>query len=194
MDSAREQLALRARETATQLLGALEAEQLVPRFVDSYVMACDRPGLKASPLRYRELLSTLQRECLLAMVARMSVELPQHLTRRQRGMRRGAATGISEAFHETFLTSLAESLDWTGCDRGEFRRDLALYVQLAARQRRPMKRGKPTAAGPFVDRCALLLDPALLEKARDAAARFLVELEGVAESVLTRVFGRRRGR
>ena len=70
MAYSREQLVERAQQTVERLLAALEGERLVPRFVDSYVMGFDRPGLKASPLRYRELLTTVSRECLLAMVAK----------------------------------------------------------------------------------------------------------------------------
>ncbi len=185
----REQLALRARGTARQLLNTLVHEGIVEHFVGSYVAEFDRPGLKASALRYRELLATLRRECLLAMAAKMGLELPRRLARGRRRVSRGADVEVQQTFQEEFLGYLAESFEWAEPDLEEFRRDLALYAQLAARQpRRAASRKRGGASGPFVDRCALLLDPALLDRARGAAGKFLVELERVTDRALEKVF------
>src|SRR5712692_1279329 len=66
-------------EVAHKLLGALERDGLVSGFIDRYVAANNRPGLKSNPGRYRELQGTLGREALLAMVAQVTSELPRHL-------------------------------------------------------------------------------------------------------------------
>jgi hypothetical protein len=181
-------------ELAHKLLGTLEGEHIVEHFVDSYVAEYDRRGLKAHPLRYRELLATLGREAWLAMVAQVNAELPRYLTRRRPSMLRGAELELAEAFRQEILASLGRALRWTPADAEEFRRDLDLYAQLAARTAIVKKHRKPTdpPEGPFVDRCALLLDPSMLDKARRAAGKFLAELERVTEKGLDSIFRPRR--
>ncbi len=187
-------------EVAAKLLAALEKQRLVERFVDSYVAEHGRRGLKAHPIRYRELLATLGREALLAMVAQVNAELPRYLARRvnrssgRPPLLRGPEVRAADAFREELLASLARALRWTPAEAEEFRRDLDLYAQLGARTPLPKKRRQPTdpPEGPFVDRCALLLDPSMLEKGRRAAGRFLLEIEGVAEKTLANLFRRRR--
>jgi hypothetical protein len=188
-----EQLAQCAREAAKRVLRVLEKERLVARFVDSYVARFDRPGLKASRLRYRELQATIGREALLAMLARMYLVLPQHLTRRRGRTLRGAEAEAAAAFREQLFASIQQALKWTPAEMQQFERDLILYAQLAARQPQPMAPRKPAepAEGAFADRCALLLDPALLEKARQAAGEFLVELERLSERILEEVLKKR---
>jgi hypothetical protein len=44
------------------------------------------------------------------------------------------------------------------------------------------------APGPFADRCAMLLDPSLMEKARAAASELHSELEKIASRVLANAF------
>lgn len=215
----REQLALRAQQSVREMQAALEDERLVARFVDSYVSAFGRKGLKASPLRYRELLSTIGREAWLVLAARMSAALPNYLARgtprparRTSGGRAGSGSSraasrnepepkgkrilraadaeAAEGFRESFFEALATALRWTPAELEEFRRDLALYLQISARQPRRMKTrpaGQPSE-GPFVDRCALLLDPSLLDKARQAAGKFQAELERAAEKILQNIF------
>lgn len=183
-----------AGEIANKLLGALEGEGLVARFVNSYVAEFGRRGLKDHPHRYRELLATLGREALLAMVAQANAELPSYLTRRRLPLVRGAEVQVADAFSEELLASLARASRWGAEDAEEFRRDLNLYTQLSARTQRVKKRRAPTdpAEGPFVDRCALLLDPSMLDKARGAAGKFLVEIEEATERIVRGVFRRRR--
>ncbi len=180
-------------ELAHKLLSVLEGEHLVEHFVDSYVAEYGRAGLKAHPLRYRELLGTLSREALLAMVAQVNAELPRYLTGRRPAVLRGTELQVAEAFREEFLASLGRALRWTPADAEEFRRDLDLYAQLAARTEIVKKRRQPTdpPEGPFVDRCALLLDPSMLDKGRRAAGKLQVELQGFTEKILVGVFRRR---
>ncbi len=181
-------------ELAHKLLGTLEGHGLVARFVESYVEEFDRPGLKEHPLRYRELLATLGRETLLAMAAQVNAELPRCLTRRRPAVLRGPEVQLADAFREEFLAALVRAQSWSPADAEEFRRDLALYTQLAARTQTVAKRRRLTdpPEGPFVDRCALLLDPSMLEKGRRAAGRFLVEVGRVTDQILARFFRARR--
>ncbi len=181
-----------ARAVAGEMLrviGALGANSMVAPFVDAYAARFDRPGLKASA-RYHELLATIGRESLLAMAAKMHRELPRLLGRGRPAMLRGAAAEATDAFRQGFLEYVAEILEWSPAERDEFRRDLGLYAELAARDRRPRRTGsrQPAARGPFADRCALLLDPAMLPEARQAASKYLVELEARTEQILRHAF------
>jgi hypothetical protein len=48
------------------------------------------------------------------------------------------------------------------------------------------------AEGPFVDRCALLLDPSMFEQARRAAGKFLGQLDALAEKSVKQAFSARQ--
>jgi hypothetical protein len=195
MAETREQLAERARQAAGALLAALEREKFVARFVDGYVAEHKRRGIKDSPLRYRELLATLGREALLAAVVKMNSLLPGYLVQRQAPILRGPEAEAAEFFREEFYGALAAQLRWTPSDLEEFRYDRELLAQLNAALPRPMKPSRGVVAqGPFADRCALLLDPSMLEKARQAAAKFQIEVEALAEKVLAGVFKSARKR
>jgi len=195
MPSREKVLLAHAGEIARKLPGALKGEGLVARFVDSYVAEFDRHGLKEHSHRYRELLATLGREALLAMVARVNAELPRYLTRRRPPLVRGAEVQLADAFSEELLATLVRASRWSAEDAEEFRRDLNLYAQLSARTQRVKKRRTPAdpAEGPFVDRCALLLDPSMLDKARGAAGQFLVKIEEATEKIVRGVFRRLGG-
>jgi len=196
MPYSREQLILGACEAAQTLLDRLGRGDLVARFVDSYVAAYHRRGLKDSPLRYKELLSTITREALLPAVARLFELLPAAITGRKKALLKSPEAEAVETFREAFLNSLGQQMRWMAADREEFREDLELYARIAVRlPRSPAARkpGYPTE-GPFVDRCALLLDPSLLDKARQSAGKFQVQLEAVAEEILQATFKKKRKR
>ncbi len=184
----------RARALAGALVAALESEGRVARFVDSYAARYDRASLRAHPLQYREMIATISREALLAMVARLEAEFPHRFGWGKRSVFAGLAVQALEAFRAEFFAALADALGWTLAEREAFRRDLEIYSQLAAREDRSAKSRRPGEAigGAFVDRCALLLDPSMLDKARDAAAQFLLELDSLAAQVLRRAFRTRR--
>ena len=188
MDAA--QFDFRGREVARRLRALLAERKLVERFVDGYAAAHGRAGLKASPLRYRELLITIGREAWLALAARVDALLPGKISRRKVPLLRGPEAEAAEAFRQALLDEVGKGLHWMPSDREEFAHDLILYAQIAARRPQWMRtrRSAVPAEGAFVDRCALLLDPSLLEKARLAAAKFLAELESLAEVTLTEVF------
>ncbi len=189
----RQHVTVGAAEVADSVLDALKGGRLVERFVDSYVAEFDRRGLKTDPIRCRELLATLGREALLAVVAQVHAELPQYLTARRPATLRGPEVQVAAAFSRELLDRLERTLHWTDAEAEEFRRDLDLYAQIAARaqrDRRPRRPSEPLE-GPFVDRCALLLDPSMLEKAQRAAGKLLIQLERAAEKALAGVFPRR---
>ncbi len=82
-------LRARARTVAYEMLriiGVLGRHSMVAAFIDSYTARFDRLGLKAHPLRYRELLATIGRESLLAMTAKMNRDLPRLLSRSKTGL------------------------------------------------------------------------------------------------------------
>ncbi|HEX9759415.1 MAG TPA: hypothetical protein VGA40_00770 [Candidatus Acidoferrales bacterium] len=194
MTLTRQQLADRASLTADRVLAAITDQMCVERFIDAYVAAHNRRELRESPIRYRELTTLLTREALLAMTGAVNAALPFHLTRRRPPLLREAEAAQADLFREIYFTRLRERLDWSAADLEEFRDDLRLFAHLAPAPERGRKRNAPPR-GPFVDRCAFLLDPSLLDKARAAAARFQEELEEVASAALKTAFaarGRRR--
>jgi hypothetical protein len=177
-----------ASELARQLVESLHQDRLVPRFVDSYVVEYERYGLQAHPQRYRELIAVLSREALLAMCAHaLENILEEKPARPKRGLRdakRGA-----RITRDLLLAELRKVHRWGAGDALDFQSDLALYAQILARAPRQTRRRKPfeVAEGPFVDRCALLLDPSMMEKARFAAGKLLTELERVTAALVEKV-------
>lgn len=168
-----------ASALARQIVESLSQGRLVQHFVDSYVVEYERYGLQAHPQRYRELIAVLSREALLAMCAHT---LENVLAKPKPARRRNLARDVTRNAHvtrEQLLAELTRIHQWSAGDALDFQSDLALYAQMLARAPRQTRRRKPyeVAEGPFVDRCALLLDPSMMEKARFAAGRLLVELE-----------------
>lgn len=207
------QLVVRAQEAAVLLLRGLERERLVARFLDAYAAEFNRPGQAAHPAQYRELLATIGREALLAMVVWVGHELPRRLadglgaqkprrpTRaRSKSLLKPAPTPSPrpadeaiELFRDEFLVALAQALRWEDEEFEAFCRDLELYKELGTGEPGARKSRRPAvASGPFVDRVGLLLDPSMLDKARHAAAKFQLQLHATAGAVLKKVFSRRR--
>ena len=190
------QIVVRGQETAAEMLRTLERDRLVEGFLEGY--AKDRPGRAAHSARHNELLATIGREALLAMVARMDAGLPRRLGLRLKARLRHAEakaqTTLLNLFREEFLVSLGQALDWGDDDLEGFLHDLDLYERLTKLESRAAKprRFASSVEGPFVDRVGLVLDPAMLEKARRAAGKFQSELEAAADRILRTVFSRRR--
>src|SRR6059036_2720466 len=169
-------------ELAKRITEALMRERVMPRFVDSYVIENGRHALQVHASLYRDLLTLLQREALLALSVR-TLEIvckePQPVGRsKPRPMlRRDAAI-----FRRKFLASLARQQGWTAGDALDFQRDLQMYQELLARAAAKRRTRKPFEAAdhPFVDRCAFLLDSSFMENARLAASRTLTGIEELA--------------
>jgi hypothetical protein len=211
------ELVVRAREAATLLLAALDRDEMVARFLDVYAAEHRRPGRADHPVFYRDQLSTIRRESILAMVLRIEKALPARLrvsvtvrganrarkgkkgkkkkTKPARSSSMELAIPFLDLFREEFFVALGRALDWTDRDAEEFWRDLELYEQLSTREPRcPGPRAsRVPASGPFVDRVAMLLDPSLMEQARRAAGKFQTELDAAADRILRKAFARRHG-
>jgi hypothetical protein len=179
---------------ARLLSESLLRERLVPRFVDSYVVEHGRYGLQVHATQYRDLLTLLQREALLASSAR-ALEIVG-----KGGMTTGSLKlhplkrKESQAFRQKFLTALARQQGWNAGAALEFQSDLAMYEEILARAGASERRRKPfeVANHPFVDRCAFVLDSSFMEKARIAASRALTSLETLTAEVTEKVLGNRR--
>ena len=175
---------------AQRVSEALLRERIVPRFVDSYVVEHGRYGLQVHASLYRDLLTLLQREALLAMSARALALLSQGMTaadgRKIGPMKRKDAA----AFRQKYVTGLTRQQRWNAGDALEFQADLQMYEEILARAATQRRARKPFEAAnhPFVDRCAFMLDSSFLEKARLAASRALTDLESLALHLTEELF------
>ncbi|HVN09111.1 MAG TPA: hypothetical protein VMV61_09075 [Patescibacteria group bacterium] len=180
-----------ARAVALHLSAALGGGGLAARFILRYAERYRRASLTAHLPRYRELVAMIHRECLLALVARVESDLPR-LLRAGGAPARALASGedpLLRRFRVEFYECLAETLEWRQEELERFWHDLDLYSQcLRARGARP-RRGK-SDLGPFADRCGFMLDPAMLDRARRAAAKLHQELDAKARSILRTAFRR----
>jgi hypothetical protein len=170
----------RATSLAQRLADALLEERIVPRFVDSYVVEHGRYGLQVHAGLYRDLLTLIQREALLAASAQaleMASKGGAKEGRKPTPMTRKEAA----AFRQRFLSALGRQQQWNVGTALEFQSDLQMYESILARAN-PNRRGrKPFEAAnhPFVDRCAFLLDSPFMENARLSASRALTNVEAL---------------
>ena len=181
-------------ETATMLARevseALTRDRIVPHFVDSYVEKHGRYGLQVHAALYRDLLTLLHREALLAISAKVmeiitkgdesiSGSTVKPLTRRDAAL-----------FRQKYLSAMTRHQKWNAGEALDFQTDLQMYEEIVARASSPQRRRKSfeVANHPFVDRCAFVLDSSFMEKARVAASQALTELEILAaKSALERL-------
>jgi hypothetical protein len=192
------QVAVRAQEVAIEFLRMVARDHLVESFLDGYAREFDRHGRAARPVRRQELIEVINREVLLSMISRMETLLPQRL--RFRAEKRlppaqvRARQQTIDLFREEFLVALGRGAEWQDEEFENFCHDLSLYKRLAGDQARPTKTRKLAApvVGPFVDRVGLMLDPAMLDKARRAAAKFQLQLDAAADRALRSVFSMRK--
>src|ERR1700682_2556018 len=122
-----------ATELAQRLPEALIGERVIPRFVDSYVVEHGRHALQVHASLYRDRLTLLQREALLALTVHtleiVAAEPKQSRKSRQRPMlRKDAAT-----FRRKFLAALTRQHKWTAGDALDFQTDFQMYEELLAR-------------------------------------------------------------
>lgn len=185
------QVAVRAQETAALLLSLLDREGLVAKFLNSYAKEAKRPGRTANPERFRELVETIRREALVVLVLNVEHEAPLRIGVRPGRRATPAQSSLIQLFLQEFSSSLRRGLGWGDEEFAGLRGDLELYRKLYGTFP-PAKSHAVNAApkGPFADRCAILLDPAMLDLARRAAARFEAELIAGASSRMKRIFSR----
>ena len=173
-------------ELAKRISEALLRERIVPRFVDSYVIENGRQALQVHASLYRDLLTLLQREALIALGVRaleITCNAPQPAGRsKPRPMLRREAT----VFRRKFLSALTRQQGWTAGEALDFQRDLQLYEELLERAGATRRSRKPFEAAnhPFVDRCAFVLDSSFMENARLAASRALTGIEELAAQIV----------
>ena len=167
---------------AQKLVETLSRERVIPRFVDSYVIENGRHALQVHASLYRDLLTILQREALLAACVRALELSSVETTENSRGKQKIVMRKGADAFRRKFLSALARQQNWNAGDALDFQSDLKMYEDLLARAAASRRPRKPYEAAnhPFVDRCAFLLDSAFLEKARLAASRALANVEEIA--------------
>jgi len=172
---------------AEGLAAALLRERVIPRFVDSYVVENGRHALQVHASLYRDLLTILQREALLAGCVRALEIASTETITSSKGKQRVVVRKGADAFRRKFLSAMARQQNWNAGDALDFQSDLRMYEDLLARAATSRRPRKPYEAAnhPFVDRCAFLLDSAFLEKARLAASRALANVEDVASIVTT---------
>ena len=166
-----------AGELAHLLLRDVGRDGLVARFARTYAEHHGRRGLLSDPARLPELESTIGREALLVMAA----DLRRHLSREFRaggsGTLRAEEASFVDGFYAEFLAALIRGLRWSATEAGGetemFRRDLEMYRRWGNRPAPiSIAMRADDSESPFADRCALLLDPAMMEQARRAAAEF----------------------
>jgi hypothetical protein len=157
-------------------------------FLRRYAERYDRHKVVANAERLREMESTISREALLLIAAEVRRLLPAAfgLSRNPRA----EDLALCDVFYTEFLEALGRALQWPLAEAGPeaqaFRRDLEMYA--GWRERNPLQAAasKPSADdSPFPDRCAILLDSAMMEQARRAAAEFQSDLLRLG----TRIFG-----
>jgi len=180
----------RAALLAQRLSESLVRDRVVPRFVDSYVVDHGRYGLQVHAGLYRDLLSLIQREALLAASACALELLCRPAAGRDERKIGPMSRKDAAAFRQKFLSALARQQQWNAGAALEFQSDLQMYEAILSKAANERRRRKPFEAAnhPFVDRCAFLLDSSFLENARMAASRALSTLEELAARETEQVF------
>ena len=173
---------------ANNMLAALGRGRVVDGFVAAYVAEYDRRGILGGPSRDRELAETIGREVVLAIILEVRHAMPRFFGKKQRAALKEEEKEAADAFFSELMAALDRAWSWNAEDRRQFRRDLALYSDFAAGQAAlasTRKRGKlREEEPPFVGRVALLLDPSMLEQARQAAHKFHGDAGRLAQKLL----------
>jgi len=179
----------RASLLAERLSEALPRERIVPRFVDSYVVDHGRYGLQVHASLYKDLLTLLQREALLAMCAQALELVTKGAAVPENRKSKAMTVKDTAAFRRKFLAALTRQQQWNAGAALEFQSDLQMYEGILARaaMRRRTRKLFEAANHPFVDRSAFLLDSSFLENARIAASRALVGLANLTGRVTAQV-------
>ena len=178
---------------ANNMLSSITRDGVVNKFVAAYVAEQDRRGILGGPARDRELLETVGREILMAMIVEVQEVLPAFFGKKPKSKLKPEEKEALDAFSNELLAALERAQNWNVEDRRQFRRDLALYAEFKARQEKKANTRKkekgPEEEAPFVARVALLLDPSLLDEARRAARKFHGNVGQLARKLLRRTLG-----
>jgi hypothetical protein len=181
------------RDLARRIVAEMSRAKFAPDFLDSYARQFNRPDVVAHLDRRRELESILGREVLLAIASRIALALEEQNTparsqrtksgARRRRLPRPFIQWNSGTFIRELAAAIARESGWTLGDSVEFQSDLQIYISLS----KAPAAGRAQAArhrNPFVDRCAILLDPSMLENASRAASKLLVQVDSLADHLL----------
>jgi hypothetical protein len=180
-----------AHELANRLVHTLAPSGMIARFVHAYAERHNRRKLTGDAVRLRELEATIGREALLSIAVEIRRLVPRAFTS-GRMAPRAEESALAETFFGEFVAAVGRALEWPAADTANearaFARDLEMYWGWrtrsgasarghAANSGRGAERGAGPAHGesPFPDRCAILLDPPMMEQARRAAADFEAE-------------------
>jgi hypothetical protein len=178
---------------ANNMLSAITRDGVVNNFVAAYVAANNRRGILGGPARDRELVETVGREILMAMIVEVQDAVPGFFGKKPKNKLKSEEKEALDAFSSELLAALERAQNWNAEDRRQFRRDLALYAEFKARQEKKTiarkKEKGPEEEAPFVARVALLLDPSLLDEARRAARKFHGNVGQLARKLLRRTLG-----
>ena len=104
------QVAVRAQETASQLVAALDRDALVPKFLRWYVSEKKRPGRTSEPQRYRDLVETIRREALLLLALQVEFQAPERLGIRPSQRVTPTQSRLVKLFREEFYSALRRGL------------------------------------------------------------------------------------
>jgi len=185
-----------AGELAHLLVKAIDREGLVVQFIRTYAEKHRRPKITANTERLHEMATTISRESLLLISAEI-----HPLLRRALGTQPNRQSGDpewTEIFYSEFLESLGRALDWPKSDieaeAKAFARDLGIYSSWLERNPKLHAQGKLSDSAPFPDRCAILLDPAMMEQGRRAAALFQGDLLRLGAQIFGRLGRQTPGR
>jgi hypothetical protein len=179
-----------ATKLAQQLTEALTRERIVPRFVDSYVEQHSRYGLQVHAALYRDLLTLLHREALLAMSAKALEIIAKGDESTSLAKFKPLSRRDASLFRQKYISSITRQQKWNAGEALDFQSDLQMYEDIVARAASPQRRRKSfeVANHPFVDRCAFVLDSSFMEKARVAASQALTDLEALATKSTVELF------
>src|SRR5258707_6764282 len=112
---------------ANNMLAALGRGRVVDGFVAAYVKEYERRGILGGASRDRELAETIGREIVLAMILEVRQALPRFFGKKQLAKLKEDERQSADAFFREIIAALDRAWSWTGEDRRQFRRDLALY-------------------------------------------------------------------
>jgi hypothetical protein len=179
-----------ATKLAQQLTEALTRERIVPRFVDSYVEQHSRYGLQVHAALYRDLLTLLHREALLATSAKALEIIAKGDESTSLAKFKPLSRRDASLFRQKYISSITRQQKWNAGEALDFQSDLQMYEEIVARAASPQRRRKSfeVANHPFVDRCAFVLDSSFMEKARVAASQALTDLEALATKSTVELF------
>src|ERR1700757_4060808 len=133
----------RAAVLAERLSEALARERIVPRFVDSYVVEHGRYGLQVHAGFYRDLLTLLQREALLALSAQALEMLGKGSGAREERKIAPMTRKDATVFRQKFLAALTRQQHWDVGTALGFQSDLRMYENILARSHPPGRRRNP---------------------------------------------------